>query len=72
MLFSAGRTPLTESGMKGSRNGGIHWAQESRDQGSMVREWVKWDYELRSGVTSKALSTARWRLRSPSPPAPST
>jgi acetolactate synthase-1/2/3 large subunit len=50
MLFSAGRTPLTESGMKGSRNGGIHWAQESRDQGSMVREWVKWDYELRSGV----------------------
>jgi acetolactate synthase-1/2/3 large subunit len=36
--------------MKGSRNGGIHWAQESRDQGSMVREWVKWDYELRSGV----------------------
>jgi acetolactate synthase-1/2/3 large subunit len=50
MLFSAGRTPLTESGMKGSRNGGIHWAQESRDQGSMVREWVKWDYELRDGV----------------------
>lgn len=50
MLFSAGRTPLTETGMKGSRNGGIHWAQESRDQGSMVREWVKWDYELRSGV----------------------
>jgi acetolactate synthase-1/2/3 large subunit len=50
MLFSAGRTPLTESGLKGSRNGGIHWAQESRDQGSMVREWVKWDYELRPGV----------------------
>ncbi|HLF76172.1 MAG TPA: thiamine pyrophosphate-requiring protein [Dehalococcoidia bacterium] len=50
MLFSAGRTPLTETGMKGSRNGGIHWAQESMDQGSMVREWVKWDYELRSGV----------------------
>src|SRR3990170_1089877 len=50
MLFSAGRTPITEAGMKGSRNGGIHWAQESRDQGSMVREWVKWDYELRHGV----------------------
>ncbi len=50
MLFSAGRTPTTEDGLKGSRNGGIHWAQESRDQGSMVREWVKWDYELRPGV----------------------
>jgi acetolactate synthase I/II/III large subunit len=50
MLFSAGRTPITETGPRGTRNGGIHWAQESFDQGSMVREWVKWDYELRPGV----------------------
>ncbi|HTE83784.1 MAG TPA: thiamine pyrophosphate-binding protein, partial [Dehalococcoidia bacterium] len=49
MLFTAGRTPLTEGSIRGSRDGGIHWAQESFDQGSMVREWVKWDYELRSG-----------------------
>jgi acetolactate synthase-1/2/3 large subunit len=49
MLFTAGRTPLTEGDLRGSRDGGIHWAQESFDQGSMVREWVKWDYELRSG-----------------------
>src|SRR4029434_9026245 len=26
----------------------IHWAQESFDQAAMVREFVKWDYELRS------------------------
>ncbi|MBV9599584.1 MAG: thiamine pyrophosphate-requiring protein [Chloroflexi bacterium] len=50
MLFSAGRTPLTEGDARGSRDGGIHWAQESFDQGSMVREWVKWDYELRHGA----------------------
>ncbi|HEY1294197.1 MAG TPA: thiamine pyrophosphate-requiring protein [Chloroflexota bacterium] len=50
MLFSAGRTPLTEGSARGSRDGGIHWAQESFDQGSMVREWVKWDYELRHGA----------------------
>ena len=50
MLFSAGRTPITEGDMRGARNSGIHWAQESFDQGSMVREWVKWDYELRPGV----------------------
>ncbi len=52
MLFSAGRTPTTEgqTHLRGARNGGIHWAQESFDQGSMVREWVKWDYELRPGV----------------------
>jgi acetolactate synthase-1/2/3 large subunit len=47
MFFTAGRTPLTEQGRAGSRDLGIHWAQESFDQGSMVREFVKWDYELR-------------------------
>jgi acetolactate synthase I/II/III large subunit len=64
MLFSAGRTPLTEGGAKGSRDGGIHWAQESFDQGSMVREWVKWDYELRhgadvEGIVDRALAITR-------------
>ena len=48
MLFSAGRNPITETGMRGSRNRPIHWAQESFDQAAMVREFVKWDYELRN------------------------
>jgi acetolactate synthase-1/2/3 large subunit len=61
MLFTAGRTPLTEGDESGSRDGNIHWAQESFDQGSMVREWVKWDYELRpdadlEGVVDRALA----------------
>ena len=47
MLFLAGRTPVTEKGRPGARDLGIHWAQESFDQGAMVREFVKWDYELR-------------------------
>jgi len=50
MLFTAGRNPITEAGMPGSRNRQIHWAQESFDQGLMMREWVKWDYELRNFV----------------------
>src|SRR4051812_33372760 len=49
VLLAAGRTPLTESGSIASRNRTIHWGQESFDQGGMVREYVKWDYELRSG-----------------------
>src|SRR5262249_35451306 len=48
IIFTAGRTPLTESGFKGSRDTGIHWQQEMFDQGSMVREFCKWDYELRN------------------------
>jgi acetolactate synthase-1/2/3 large subunit len=30
-----------------ARNNYIHWAQEHFDQGGMLREFVKWDYELR-------------------------
>ena len=47
ILMSAGRTPITEEGPPGSRDLYIHWAQESFDQGAMLREYVKWDYELR-------------------------
>ena len=47
LFLAAGRTPVTESGKFGSRNRSIHWAQEMFDQAGMVRELVKWDYELR-------------------------
>lgn len=47
MLMTSGRTPITESGTLGCRDRPIHWAQESFDQGAVVREFVKWDYELR-------------------------
>jgi acetolactate synthase-1/2/3 large subunit len=47
LLVCAGRTPLTESGQPGSRDTLIHWGQEAFDQGGLVREFVKWDYELR-------------------------
>ena len=48
ILMSAGRTPVTEEGLRGSRDLHIHWAQESFDQAAMLREYVKWDYELRT------------------------
>jgi acetolactate synthase-1/2/3 large subunit len=47
IIIHAGRTPVTEYGLKGSRDLHIHWAQESRDQASVVREFVKWDFEVR-------------------------
>jgi acetolactate synthase I/II/III large subunit len=47
MLLSAGRTPVTEDGPLGTRTRYIHWAQEMFDQAGMLREAVKWDYELR-------------------------
>ena len=70
MLFTAGRTPLTEGDALGARDLHIHWAQESYDQGGMVREWVKWDYELRSGsdlagVIDRAMAIAESEPKGP-------
>jgi acetolactate synthase-1/2/3 large subunit len=55
ILLTAGRSPLFEDSVLGSRDGTIHWAQEMYDQASMVRELVKWDYELRDGVQVAAV-----------------
>src|SRR6185312_10527445 len=49
VLLTSGRTPFTESGAEGSRNAHIHWAQEMYDQAGMLREMVKWDYEMKRG-----------------------
>ena len=48
ILFTAGRTPINEDTLKGHRTLDIHWTQEMYDQAAMVRESVKWDYELRN------------------------
>jgi acetolactate synthase-1/2/3 large subunit len=63
ILFTAGRSPVTESGLPGARDVYIHWAQEMFDQAGMLREIVKWEYELRNGqqletVIDRALSIA--------------
>jgi acetolactate synthase-1/2/3 large subunit len=70
ILLTAGRSPLTESGLLGSRDGYIHWAQEMYDQAGMIREIVKWDYELRNGeqlatVVDRALAIAATEPRGP-------
>jgi acetolactate synthase-1/2/3 large subunit len=55
VILAAGRTPITETGHKASRQRSIHWGQEAFDQGGMVREFVKWDYEFRAGQPVEAL-----------------
>lgn len=70
MLFTAGRTPWTEGGVAGGRNNYINWAQEQFDQAGMVREFMKWDYELRhpaqlEAVLDRALALADSDPRGP-------
>jgi acetolactate synthase I/II/III large subunit len=71
ILFTAGRTPITESGaVTAARNNYIHWAQEHFDQGGMLREFMKWDYELRHAeqvetVIDRALAIAKSEPQGP-------
>ena len=70
ILIAAGRSPATERGHHGSRNIGIHWSQENFDQGSMVRQYTRWDYELRAGqpvntVVGRALDIAMTEPKGP-------
>jgi acetolactate synthase-1/2/3 large subunit len=63
LFMTAGRTPLVESGLLGARDLYIHWAQEAYDQAGMIREFLKWDYELRNfvqleSVVDRALAIA--------------
>jgi acetolactate synthase-1/2/3 large subunit len=55
LFMTAGRTPLVESGLLGARDLYIHWAQEAYDQAGMIREFLKWDYELRNFVQLEAV-----------------
>ena len=70
ILVAAGRTPLTDGATLGSRDMHIHWAQESFDQGSMAREWTKWDYELREGNPVEAVLDRAMAIAESDPPGP--
>ncbi len=70
LLLAAGRTPVTEKGSFGSRSRPIHWAQEMFDQAGMLRELVKWDYELRvpgqiGDVVARSVEVAMAHPRGP-------
>jgi acetolactate synthase-1/2/3 large subunit len=71
IFFTAGRTPITESGaLPAARNNYIHWAQEHFDQGGMLREFMKWDYELRHAeqvetVVDRALAICKSEPQGP-------
>src|SRR5262249_34339861 len=70
LLLMAGRAPIMEAGAFGARNRPIHWAQEMFDQAGMVRELVKWDYELRNphqiaDVVARAVEAAMTPPRGP-------
>ncbi|MGB3245747.1 MAG: thiamine pyrophosphate-binding protein, partial [Sulfitobacter sp.] len=64
MLIMSGRTPITETGHKGQRMTPIQYGQEMYDQSGLVRELVKYEYEMRypeqaGPMVYRALAMAR-------------
>lgn len=64
IVVCAGRAPTAFGvGVRGTRDATFHWTQEQRDQAGLVRNYTKWDYELRdldslSWVMQKAFQVA--------------
>jgi len=54
VLLMAGKAPYTVRGERmGSRDNYVHFIQEPMDQGSIVRNYTKWEWTLPSGVVMK-------------------
>ncbi len=54
VMLMAGRAPYTLHGeLTGSRDNYVHFVQDPFDQASVVRPYVKWEYNLPSGVVAK-------------------
>lgn len=70
LILFAGRAPSTEHGSIGSRDVVVHWGTDTFDQGGMLREYTKWDHELREGqcvedILDRAIDIAMTAPRGP-------
>ena len=71
VLIAAGRTPYTtDSSQRGTRDTYIHWLQEQFDQHSIVRNFVKWDYELRRPEQMGEVIARALQIAASDPPGP--
>ena len=70
LFLVAGRTPITEGELRGGKSQNIHWRQESRDQGNIVREFVKWDYEVRTNQNLAAMVSRAYKIAMSEPRGP--
>lgn len=54
VLLMAGKSPFSLHGeLHGARDNYVHYVQDPFDIGSLVRPYVKWEYNLPSGVVAK-------------------
>ncbi|MDB5761670.1 MAG: thiamine pyrophosphate-requiring protein [Herminiimonas sp.] len=71
VFIFAGLTPYTIEGeLPGSRNRPATFLQDVPDQGSIVRQYVKWDYSIRTGKNVKQLVQRAMQIAESDPKGP--
>ena len=71
VLIFAGGAPFTVEGeLPGSRNEFIHWVQDVHDQRGILRNYVKYDNEIRTGRNVKQLVHRALQISATEPAGP--
>jgi acetolactate synthase-1/2/3 large subunit len=71
VVIAAGRAPYTtDPAQRGARSSYIHWLQEQLDQHGIVRNYTKWDYELRRPDQVGEVVARAFQLAASDPPGP--
>jgi acetolactate synthase I/II/III large subunit len=71
IVVMAGRTPwTTKNELPGARSYYVHWQQEMYDQAEMIRQFLKWDYEIRTVENASLVVQSAFRIAATEPCGP--
>ncbi|KAF2452663.1 acetolactate synthase [Lineolata rhizophorae] len=71
VIIMAGTVPITQEGeLKGSRNEYIHWIQDVPDQRAIVRQYMRYEHEIRNAVNATQIVFRALQFATSSPQGP--
>ena len=71
IVVMAGRTPwTTKNELPGARSISVHWQQEVYDQAAIVRQYTKWDYEIKTVENASLIIQSAFRIAASEPCGP--
>ena len=71
IVVMAGRTPwTTKNELPGARSISVHWQQEVYDQAAIIRQYTKWDYEIKTVENASLIVQSAFRIAASEPCGP--
>ena len=71
IVVMAGRTPwTTKNELPGARSIPVHWQQEVYDQAAIIRQYTKWDYEIKTVENAPLIMQSAFRIAASEPCGP--